>query len=290
MSLVVGGIVVASVLAFKIVAMVLEPRLTFHPERTYAATPRLFGLPFEDVAPGTEDGVRLHGWFIPADEGSPREAGRQAARAGRWTIVLFHGNAENVGDNLDLALRARSAGYNVLLVDYRGYGQSAGQPSERGLYLDGRAALSFLGSRRDVDDSRIVVWGRSIGAAVAVAVAADSGPSRSVRPAGVVLESPFTSVPELLRAGGHWTLLALSRFGSYRFDSAARMSRVRVPILVIHGTADEIAPFALGRRLFDLAPGRKEFAAIEGGRHNDLWALHADEVWSAARRFLTTLD
>jgi fermentation-respiration switch protein FrsA (DUF1100 family) len=293
--LAVSGIVVAAVLALKIAALLLESRLTFHPPRGYAATPGALGLPFEDVFMRTEDGVRIHGWFIPGTEQAARRGNSRAPARLRLTLLLFHGNAENIGDSLDLALLARLAGYNLMLVDYRGYGESAGQPSESGLYRDGRAALAYLRSRQDVDAGRIVVWGRSIGSAVAVEVAADGPEAGRARaadaalPAGVILESPFTSVPELLRDGGHSVLLALSRFGTYRFDSASRIGRVAAPVLVIHGTADEIAPFGLGRRLFDLVPGRKEFVAIEGGGHNDLWAFHKDEMWGAARRFLETL-
>jgi fermentation-respiration switch protein FrsA (DUF1100 family) len=146
-----------------------------------------------------------------------------------------------------------------------------------------------LRSRQDVDPGRIVVWGRSIGAAVAVHLAAgDPGGAPAV--AGVILESSFTSVQDLLWAGGHLALYAASRFGTYRFDSAARIGRVAAPVLIIHGTDDEIAPFELGRTLYDLAPGRKELVAIRGGGHNDLFPLHADELWDAAQGFLASLE
>ncbi len=280
MALAAGGIVVAVVLSLKIAVLVLEPRVTFFPVRAHFETPAAAGLPFEDVFLQTEDGVRLHGWFIPAEE---RASGHPI------TLLFFHGNAENIGGCLDLAALARPAGYNLLLLDYRGYGKSEGRPSERGLYRDGEAALLQLKSQAGVDSGRIVVWGRSIGAAVAVHLAAGAGGSLP-GVAGVILESPFTSVPDLLRAGGHVALLAMSRFGTYRFDSAARIGRVAAPVLVIHGTADEIAPFELGRRLFEGAPGRKEIVAIRGGGHNDLWALHADEVWGAAQRFLASFE
>lgn len=281
-----GGVVVASVLVLKIAVLVLEPRLTFFPVRAYFDTPAAAGLPFEDVFLRTDDGVRIHGWFIPA---AGRDSGGTPGSRPPTTLLFFHGNAENIGGCLDLAALARPAGHNLLLLDYRGYGESEGQPSERGLYRDGEAALLHLRSRQDVDPGRIVVWGRSIGAAVAVYLAAgDPGGAPAV--AGVILESPFTSVQDLLRAGGHLVLYAASRFGAYRFDSAARIGRVAAPVLIIHGTDDEIAPFELGRTLYDLAPGRKELAAIRGGGHNDLFPLHADELWDAAQRFLASLE
>src|SRR5262245_25802361 len=266
--------VVAGVLALKIAVLFLEPRLLFHPVRRHAATPAALGLPFEDVVLTTGDGVRIHGWLIPGE-------GKASL-----TLLFFHGNAENIGGCLDLAMLSRPAGYDLLLIDYRGYGESTGQPTEAGLYQDGRAAMAYLISRRRPDASRIVVWGRSIGAAVAVEVAA----ADSAGAAGVILESPFTSIPDLLRSGGHLLLHAASRFGSSRFDAASRIARLRAPLLVIHGSEDEVAPFDLGRRLFDLAPGRKTFAAIDGGGHNDLWARHEAEGWGAARRFLSSLD
>ena len=311
--LVAGGVIVALVLAVKIAALALEPRLTFYPVRDYPETPAAAGLPFEDVVLRTSDGVSVHGWFVPAAAPPSVPVNRVTPAGSRRpiTLLFFHGNAENIGGCLDLAARARAAGFNLLLVDYRGYGESAGRPSEQGLYRDGEAALRDLGSRAGVDHGRIVVWGRSIGAAVAVYLAArgadgaeaggaEAGRAGSVVSAGnrdavpgvagLILESPFTSVPDLLRQGGHVVLLALSRFGTYRFDSAARIGRVAAPVLVVHGTDDEIAPFDLGRRLYDLAPGRKELRAIRGGGHNDLWALHGDEVWDAVRGFLGSLQ
>ncbi len=293
-----GGIVVATVLALKIAILVLEPRLAFYPVRSYFETPVTAGLPFDDVFLQASDRVRLHAWFIPAAERAP---GRLPI-----TLLFFHGNAENVGGCLDVAALTRAAGHDLLLVDYRGYGQSDGQPSEAGLYRDGEAALRYLRGRPGVDASRIVLWGRSIGAAVAIRLAAadaaegggptpaapDGLPSGERAPtlAGVILESGFTSAPDLLRAGGHWILYAASGLGSYRFDSAARIGRVSAPLLVIHGTDDEIAPFVLGRRLYDLAPGRKEFVAIRGGGHNDLMPRHTAELWGAVQRFLDGLN
>lgn len=311
-ALVAGGVIVAVVLAVRIAALALEPRLTFYPVRSYPETPAAAGLSFEDIVLRTSDGVSVHGWFVPAGNtptvpaaAAPSvPAGRTAAPGSRRpiTLLFFHGNAENIGGCLDLAARARAAGFNLLLIDYRGYGESEGRPSEQGIYRDGEAALRELGSRAAVDPGRIVVWGRSIGAAVAVHLAAGSAADREggagasgdrdATPgvAGLILESPFTSVPDLLRQGRHVVLLALSRFGTYRFDSASLMGRVAVPVLVVHGTDDEIAPFELGRRLYELAPGRKELAAIRGGGHNDLWALHEDEVWDAVRGFLQSLE
>ncbi len=286
-----AGLVVAAVLGLKILVSVLEPRATFFPVRSAGITPAVFGLPFEDLRIETRDGVSIHAWFIPAAappvgaSAPPSSAPGHTARP--LTLITFHGNAESIEQTLPLARQVREAGFNLMTVEYRGYGRSGGQPSERGVYADGEAALRTLRARSDVAPDRIVLWGRSIGAAVAVDVAANLAADAAV--AGLILESPFTSAQDLLRDGGHWLLYGMSYFGSYRFDSAAKIGRVTSPVLVVHGTADEIAPFALGRRLHDLAPGRREFVIIEGGGHNDLWARHTAATWGGIRRFLDSL-
>ncbi len=268
-----AGVLVAVVLGLKVLVLIAEPRLTFLPVASLAATPESYGLPFEDLHPVTADGLKLRAWLIPAREAP-------------LTLVFFHGNAENIGTCLELARLTRPAGFNLVLAEYRGYAGSEGSPTERGIYLDGEAVLRALASRPEVDPGRIVLWGRSIGAAVAVHLAAGRA-----KVAGVVLESPFTSARELLREGGSATypFYLLSFFSSYRFDLAGAIGSLAAPLLVVHGTRDEVVPFALGRKLYALAPGRKEFAAIEGGGHNDLMALHQDELWGNVKRFLATL-
>jgi pimeloyl-ACP methyl ester carboxylesterase len=291
-----AGVVVAAILGLKLLALLVEPHLAFLPVRGLPVTPARWDLPYEDVTIPVDDGVRLHGWFIRG--GAPG--------GGAITILFFHGNAENIAPYAALARLAHDAGYSMFLVDYRGYGNSTGSPSEQGIYRDGEAALRYLRGRPDVDPARIVVWGRSIGSCVAVRLAAAGGEIAAVAEghsstsqgdmvtaapplAGLVLESPFTSARELLRDGGYWLLYPLSLLGSYRFDQSAIVHRVTQPVLVIHGTEDEVVPHRLGRRLFEMLPGRKGFLAIEGGGHNDLLALHADDLWAGVRRFLETL-
>jgi hypothetical protein len=252
----------------------LEPHLAFFPVRELVVTPASAGLPFEDLAATTDDGLRLRGWFIPPPDGTP---------PGAWTLLVFHGNAENIGHGLNLAVRAHAAGFGVAMAEYRGYAGNPGSPSEHGISRDGEAYLRALLERPGADPRRIAIWGRSIGGAVAVhlATAGNGG--------ALVLESPFRSARTLLRDAGAWVLFGLSFLASYRFDQEALIGRVRSPVLVLHGTADEVVPFSHGRRLYELANEPKRLQAIEGGGHNDLWARHADEVWGAAESFLRGL-
>ncbi len=271
-----GGIAITAILALKLLVLLAEPHLTFMPVSTLPVDPGRFGLAFEAVAIPTEDGETLHAWFIPARPGARRDL--------QITLAHFHGNAENIASYAAIGELTERAGYNLLLVDYRGYGRSSGSPSEQGIYRDGEAALRYLRSRDDVDPAGIVLWGRSIGACVAVHLAARGEPL-----AGLILESSFTSARELLWSGGALLLYPLSFLASYRLDQREKITRVAAPLLVVHGTGDRIAPFELGRRLYDLAPGPKRLVSIEGGGHNDLLAIHGERLWDEVRGFLDSL-
>jgi fermentation-respiration switch protein FrsA (DUF1100 family) len=222
-------------------------RLIFHPVPGAVLEPADVGLAGEDAFFDTEDGVRVHGFFLSAPG---------ATRA----LLLFHGNAENASHGLPFAAELVRRGAHVLVADYRGYGRSEGRPSEAGVYADARAALRHLVETRGVPARRVVVYGRSLGGAVAV----DLAQGRDV--AGLVLESTFTSIADVGRA--HFGLFGL--LAGRRFESAAKIRNVRCPLLFVHGERDEVVPLALGRRLFEAAPGPKSFEAVAGAGHNDL--------------------
>jgi fermentation-respiration switch protein FrsA (DUF1100 family) len=248
----------------------LEPHLAFFPVRELAVTPASAGLPFEELTATTSDGLRLSGWYVPPPAGVPAS----------WTLLVFHGNAENIGSGLLLVERAHAAGFGVALAEYRGYTSNPGHPSEQGIYRDGEAFWQALAARRDIDPARIAIWGRSIGGTVAVHLGAAG------RGGAVILESPFRSTRTLLKDAGAWFLSALSVFATYRFDQESLIGGIQVPVLILHGTADEVAPFTHGRALFERTRAPKVFVAIAGGGHNDLWSRHAEEVWEPAEAFL----
>jgi hypothetical protein len=247
---------------------VIERYFIYLPERDLVADPAQVGLSFEEVYFVASDGVRLHGWFVP---------GRQDLI---W--LWFHGNAGNISHRLDnLKLLHDELGVSVFLFDYRGYGRSQGRPSEEGTYRDAEAALAYLRSRGDVDAKRIVYFGRSLGAGVAVELAAREPPL------ALILESPFPSIPALAR---HlYPFLPIGALLRTKYDSLEKIDKVKAPLLVLHGDRDEIVPLQAGRSLFEAAREPKQFHAIRGAGHNDTYLVGGAEYLQVLRRFLDSL-
>ena len=208
------------------------------------------------------DGVRLHAWYAPS----------RAADAP--TLLWAHGNGGNVANREDVLLALQARGLAVLAYDYRGYGRSEGRPSEAGLQLDAAAAYDDLVAR-GVPPARIVCFGESLGGAVSIALAAE-------RPcAAVIVVSTFTRLRDVARE--HYG--ALAALAGNQFDSTARVGALAVPILIAHGDADDIVPFALGEQLYALAREPKRFLRVPGKQHNDVFdsPLLLDEIAAFAR-------
>ena len=218
----------------------------------------------EVVVYETADGLALNGWY-------------RAARDGRSTLVYFHGNAGHLGDRAFLARPYLEAGYGVLLAGYRGYGGNPGRPSEEGLYADGRAAVAWLADA-GVPPDRRVLFGESLGTGVAVQMAAED------EIAGLILQSPFTSVVEVGQDAVPW--FPVSLLMTHRFDSLSKIPQITAPLLLIHGEADRVIPIRFGRRLFEAAPEPKTAHFVPGAGHNDLYRFGTSEIVIA---FLETL-
>ncbi|MEM7409882.1 MAG: alpha/beta fold hydrolase [Myxococcota bacterium] len=238
-------------------------RVLFQPSPGVDITPEALGISAESLFLETRDGVRVHAFYLP---GAPR---RDRA------LLFLHGNAGNASHRLPNAAQLARLGSDVLLLDYRGYGLSEGTPSEAGTAEDARAALAHLTTERGFAPERIVLFGRSLGGAVAVELAQD-------RPlAGVILESTFTSVADMAR-----TLLGPLGAAIRGFPSDERVGQLRAPLLSFHGDRDEIVPFALGQRLFEVAPEPKSFETIVGAGHNDTVEVGGAPYFARIERFL----
>ncbi len=240
------AVLAAVYLGLCLVLFLRQSSMVYFPLARVDQDPSAAGLAFEAVTLRAEDGVALDAWFVPC-------------RGARGTVLVCHGNAGNIGHRLPAIALFHGLGLNVLIFDYRGYGRSQGRPSEIGTYRDARAAWAYLVRGRCLPPSRIAIVGRSLGGAVAAALAAE------VRPAGLVLEATFTSLPALGARLYPW--LPVRWLARYRYDTLSRLPRVACPVLVAHSPDDEMIPFDHGQRLFAAAREPKTFVALSG-EHN----------------------
>src|SRR5262245_1221511 len=250
------------------IVRLVELRLAFFPLAGEDETPAQHGVSHTPFTLATSDGERIQGWHLS----------RADAQA---QVVYFHGNGGNLSIWSDILAGLARQGYDVIAIDYRGYGKSTGRPSEAGLYRDVDAVIAFAHDRLRRADLPLVYWGRSLGATMAAYAA-------SVRaPDGVVLEAGFRSMRAVLETNP--VLWLMSWLSSYRFPTAEWMTAVQAPTLVLHGDADSVIPFRLGQRLYDAVPGPKRFVTIPGGDHNDAAPRSGNAYWDAVAEFVRTL-
>jgi len=242
-----------------------QKRMIFYPVGEIAATPEFIGLKFEDVILSTNDNVTISAWYIPAAQE-------------RAVILFCHGNAGNNSHRLDSIRIFHDLHLSVLIFDYRGYGKSEGSPTEEGTYLDAEAALDFLIEVKHVPSEKIVVFGRSLGGAVAAEVALRR------RVGALIIESGFTSVPEL--GGTYFPFLPIRLLSRYSYATENKVSKINVPKLFIHSPHDEIIPFKYGKALYENASSPKEFLEIRGD-HNNGFLMSGSIYRDGLNRFIS---
>lgn len=251
----------------------LVPSMLYYPARLaeQEADPGAWGLSgAEQVAIRTTDDVELHAWWVPAD---PMNAAETCG-----AVAFFHGNAGNLAGRAPIAQALSRLGFDVLLVDYRGYGRSEGKPSEAGLYLDGEAAYAYLREERQVPAGRVVLAGNSLGGAVAISVAS------GVEAGALVVTSSFRSLPELASSLYRWLPGRLFRWNQNRFDSVGRIGSVEMPVFVAWGQRDDLMPRGQTYGLYEAAPEPKTWFESTTAGHNDLWSETG--FWLALKNFL----
>jgi fermentation-respiration switch protein FrsA (DUF1100 family) len=228
----------------------LLPWAIFKPTAKLIATPTARSLSFKDVTLTTSDDVKLHGWYVPA-------------KNPRGTLLFFHGNAGNISWRVDSIEVFHNLGMSVFIFDYRGYGQSEGRPSIPGTALDALAAWKWLTEERGVKGEEIVVFGRSLGGAIAMDL------MRHVKPGALILESTFSSLPEMVRID-FLTPVARLLVGN-PWDSAQVAAALTTPTLCIHSPDDWTVPYRLGKRLYDAVASEKTFVEIRGSHNEGMW-------------------
>jgi fermentation-respiration switch protein FrsA (DUF1100 family) len=224
-----------------------ETSLLYFPEKSFEASPEMFGAAYGKVQISSTDSVKLVCWIIPSPDTSTL-----------WLLYL-HGNAGNIGKRgyVEHYMQLRKLGLNILTVDYRGYGESSGDPTEQGIYDDALVAYEYLRSMQHVPSSRIIVYGYSLGSAAAVDVLS------KVPAAGIILEGAFTSITDVGQE--HYPFLPVRFMSSSHFSSREKIARIDVPKLFIHARDDHTIPIQYGRELFEMAREPKTFLEVKGG-------------------------
>jgi len=249
-----------------------ESRLIYFPgnQRTLISPPASLGLPIERVQFPTDDGITLAAWAI-----------RSADPAGFW-LLICHGNAGNLSE-FDRPVHYAGLsrlGLNLLAFDYRGYGESGGTPGETGLYRDAQAAYRYLREKQGVAPDRIIVFGHSLGSAVAVDLVS------RVPAAGLIVEGAFTSAVD--RGQEIYPYIPVRWIAGTRFNSLEKIPEIRIPKLFLHAASDDVIPLAHGRRLYQAAPPPKTFVELQGG-HGDAFDVDSARYFGSIARFLETV-
>jgi fermentation-respiration switch protein FrsA (DUF1100 family) len=241
------SIIAAVYLGLSVLLFLTQSRVLYQPSRGYDSKPEDYHLEYEPVTLSTPDGQSLAAWFVPA-EGAEQ------------TILFCHGNAGNISHRLDTLKMFHELGLNCLIVDYRGYGQSSGKPTEKGTLIDVLVGFQWLIEEKGIRPEQIILFGRSLGGRIAAMIAKD------VHPGGLVLESAFTSFDDV---GAHYyPWLPVRLFSRFDYNTLEAVRQVTCPVLVIHSPDDEIIPYKFGQQIYDAAPEPKQFAELKG-THNE---------------------
>lgn len=248
-----------------------QKSLIFEPTPLLQTTPDRMGLAYIELhipsGTGAEHG-EMNAWWIPAAHGDAP------------TLLYLHGNDRNIASNLSHVQRLHNLGYNVLLVDYRGFGKSSGgQPSEAKVFEDAEATWHYLVEQGHIAPHRLFIYGHSLGGAIAIDLATHHPDA-----AGLIVESTFTSMLEMGQL--NYGYLPVSLLLNQRFESLSKMNKLKMPLLIIHGTWDNLVPVEMAKRLYAAAPAPKSLKLIEGGGHNDSGSIGWVEYRDALSAFI----
>lgn len=223
----------------------LESHIIFFPDKGIAFTPSSFNLSFEDVYIPIKENIKINAWFIPVNNA-------------KYTVLFLHGNAGNISTRLDKIQLFKEMGVNIFIIDYQGYGQSQGRPSEEAIYIDAKAAYDYLVNTRNIRPEQIILYGESLGSAASINLASEA----EIK--AVILEGGFSRGRDMAKR--LYPFLPAFLFPN-NFDSLSKIKKVKSPVLFIHSPDDEIVPINLAKKLYNAAPGPKDFMEINGS-HN----------------------
>ncbi len=245
----------------------IRNKMTFYPDTKYEINKENFPLFASELIIKTSDQEKLQAFYFTHRDTSNHSL-----------VIYFHGNAGNLYGRFEYAEKLYKMNHNVLLVSYRGYAKSTGKPNEKGIYIDGESAVKFAIDSLGYSMENITIIGRSLGSTVAINTAQE----KKIK--GVILISPLTSGKEVVRASGMKTFAFIA---GKSYNSIDKINNLKTPILIIHGTNDEVIPYSMGKSLFNTYQGIKHFVPIEKGKHNNLEIVNPELFWGEIEKFLS---
>lgn len=264
-----GGLLAIAYIAACLFLLFWQNRFIFRPSKTIRTTPAAYNLDYQEVwlsivtASGKKN--QIHCWWIPST----------APKAKVW--LYLHGNSLNMGENLERALKCHQLGFSCLMLDYRGYGQSQGKfPTEFNSYEDAEAAWNYLTQVKQIPPQEILLYGHSLGGAIAIELA-----TRQPEISGLVVEGSFTSMLSMVDYAKQFRIFPVNLLLHQRFDSLSKVQLLQMPVLFVHGSADQTVPVCMSQTLFDAAPEPKKLLVIPEAGHNDLVELAGAEYLHA---------
>lgn len=249
-----------------------QTHLMFFPSAVISKLPSEVGLSYEEVWLPIHDGssTRIHGWWIPT------------ITQERGVVLYLHGNGGNIGSNVEHAKRFHSLGLSVLLIDYEGYGKSQGMfPSENTVYRDAAIAWNHLTQERRIAPERIILYGHSLGGAIAIQLAL-----QQPRAAGLIVQGSFTSMREMADRTTRYAFLPIDLILTQHFDSISKVPQLQMPVLFIHGLADEDVPYDMSETLYAAAPDPKWLWLVPEAAHNDVARVAGRKYFETIEQFL----
>jgi pimeloyl-ACP methyl ester carboxylesterase len=251
-----------------------QPRFIFFPSSIIEKTPKFYSLDYEEVwipvATASGNVEKIHSWWIPASQPNSK------------VLLYLHGNSTNIGANVAHAHRFQQLGFSVLLIDYRGYGQSEGGfPRETTVYQDAAAAWNYLVKQREVSPQQIFIYGHSLGGAIAIDLAV-----KHPEAAGLIVESSFTSVQQMVEYQGHFRIFPVNLLLTQRFNSLKKVPLLKMPVLFIHGLSDSTIPFTMSKQLYAAASEPKKLVLVPGAEHNNVASVAPALFTSAVQEFV----
>lgn len=254
-----------------------QGRFIFFPSSVIETTPKAFNLDFQEVwlpvitASGKLE--KIHGWWIPAPKANAK------------TLLYLHGNGINIGANAAHAHRFHQMGFAVLIIDYRGYGRSEGSfPSETTVYQDAATAWNYLVKQRQIQPSNIVLYGHSLGGAIAINLA-----TQHPEAAGLIVDSSFTSIAEIVNTRGQFRLFPVELILNQRFESIKKVKLLQMPVLFIHGADDAVVPISMSKQLYAAAPEPKQLFIVANAGHNNTAEIAGLKYFEVVKKFVSQL-